>query len=202
MMSSHERKRRAIVAAVAALPLSGAVAKDGGVETVHATESRILVAYFSRSGNTQVIAGLLQRAFKANVFEIRPADPYPAEYLAAVEQARQERDSGVEPRLAARVSDISRYDRVYLGFPIWGETVPPIIRTFLATHELAGKTLTPFVTHGGYGLGNSMSVLASNAPRTEVSRPFVMQADQERRTMNLVNEWLDETGLDKKSPAS
>lgn len=125
-----------------------------------------------------------------------------AEYLAAVEQARQERDSGVEPRLAARVSDISRYDRVYLGFPIWGETVPPIIRTFLATHELAGKTLTPFVTHGGYGLGNSMSVLASNAPRAKVSRPFVMQADQERRTMNLVNEWLDETGLDKKSPAS
>lgn len=202
MMSSHERKRRAIVAAVAALPLSGAVAKDGGGETVHATGSRILVAYYSRSGNTRVIAGLLQRALNANVFEIRPADPYPDEYLATVEQARQERDNGFEPTLAARVSDMGRYDTVYLGFPIWGETAPPVIRTFLGTHDLAGKTLTPFVTHGGYGLGNSMSVLASKMPRTMISRPFVMQADQERRTMNLVNEWLDETSLDKVSPAS
>ena len=201
-MSSHARKRRAFVAAVAALPLSGAVAKGTGHETVHMTRPRVLVACFSRSGNTRVVAGLLQRAFKADLFEIRPARPYPDEYLTTVEQARQERDSGVEPTLAARISDLRTYDTVYLGFPIWGETTPPIIRSFLATHDLAGKTLTPFVTHGGYGLGNSMSVLAGKAPRTKISRPFVMQADQERKTMNLVNEWFDETGLDKLSQAS
>jgi hypothetical protein len=72
----------------------------------------------------------------------------------------------------------------------------------LATHDLVGKTLTPFVTHGGYVLGNSMSVLASNAPRTKVSRPFVMESDPERRTMNLVNEWLDQAVSDRASPAS
>ncbi|WP_044042878.1 flavodoxin [Caballeronia insecticola] len=198
MMSSHERKRRAFVAAVAAVPLSGAVAKG----TVHMMRSRVLVAYFSRSGNTRVVAGLLQRAFKADLFEIRPAKPYPDEYLATVDQAQQERDSGVEPTLAARIPELRNYDTVYLGFPIWGETTPPVIRSFLATHDLAGKTLTPFVTHGGYGPGNSMSVLAAKAPRSRISRPFVMQADQERRTMNLVNEWFDETGLDKLSQAS
>jgi flavodoxin len=202
MMSSYERKRRVFVAALAALPLSGAVAKNTGGATVQMTSPRVLVAYFSRSGNTRVVTGLLQRALKADVFEIRLADPYPEEYPATVEQARQERDSGFEPTLAAHVSDMGTYDTVYLGFPIWGETAPPVIRSFLVTHDLAGKTLIPFVTHGGYGLGNSMSVLASKAPRTKIGRPFVMQADQERRTMNLVNEWFDKTGLDKVSQAS
>jgi flavodoxin len=133
------------------------------------TGSRVLVAYFSRSGNTRVVAGLLQRAFKADRFEIRPANPYPEEYLATVEQARQERDSRFEPALAARPSDIGTYDTVYLGFPIGEETAPPVVRSLLATHDLTGKTLTPFVTRGGYGLGNSLSMLASHAPRARTS---------------------------------
>lgn len=202
MTSSIEREHRGIAAAVSPLPLSGAVANDSATNIVRLTRSSVLVAYFSRSGNTRVVAGLLQRAFKADVFEVRAAKPYPEEYLATVERARQERDSGFEPALAARVPDPGPYDTVFLGFPIWGETVPPVIRSFLASHDLAGRTLKPFVTHGGYGLGNSLSVLASYAPRAKLHNPFVMEADQERRTTNLVNEWLDETGLNKASGAS
>ena len=201
-MSSHEQKRRAFVAALAVLPLSGAVAEETGGETVPIARPRTLIAYFSRSCNTRVVAGLLQRALKADVFEIRPLDPYPEEYLATVEQARQERDSGFEPTLASYIPDIGTFATVYLGFPIWGETAPPFVRSFLASHDLAGKTLIPVVTHGGYGPGSSLSVLASKAPRTKIGKPFVMQADQERRTMNLVHEWLDKTGLDKASRAS
>jgi flavodoxin len=151
--------------------------------------SRILVAYFSRSGNTRVIAGLLQRAFATDLFEIQPATAYPEEYLATVEQAKQERDAGVEPAIAAKVPGMASYDTVFLGFPIWGETTPPIIRSFLKAHDLAGKTVVPFVTHGGYGLGSSQAVLASHAAKAKLSRPFSMQADQERQTMNTVNEW-------------
>ncbi|VWC91325.1 hypothetical protein BLA18112_03342 [Burkholderia lata] len=202
MMSSLERKRRVLMAAVAALPLNTAVAKGSGSNIVRKTRSRVLVAYFSRSGNTRVVAGLLQRAFEADVFEMRPANQYPEEYLATVEQARQERDSGFEPALAARLPGIGTYDTVYLGFPIWGETAPPVVRSFLATHDLTGKTLRPFVTHGGYGLGNSLSVLASHAPQAKMCSPFVMEADQERKTMNLVNEWLDETGLTREPGVS
>ncbi|MDR5815647.1 flavodoxin [Caballeronia sp. LZ033] len=202
MMSSNERKRRVLMAAVAALPWNAAVAIGSGSNTVRKTRSRVLVAYFSRSGNTRVVAGLLQRAFEADVFEMRPADPYPEEYLATVEQARQERDSGFAPALAARLTDIGTYDTVYLGFPIWGETAPPVVRSFLATHDLTGKTLTPFVTHGGYGLGNGLSVLASLAPLAKMRSPFVMEADQERKTLNLVNEWLDKTDLTREPGAS
>ena len=88
------------------------------------TRSRTLVAFFSRSGNTRVVAGLIQRALGADLFEIRPATPYPEDYLEQVKQATQERDRGFEPPLAARVSNIAGYDTLYLGFPIWGETAP------------------------------------------------------------------------------
>ncbi|MCD9125791.1 flavodoxin [Luteimonas fraxinea] len=178
-----------MVSALASLPLAGATAACGQVDRQEPERSR-LVAYFSRSGNTRVIAGLIQRSVDADLFEIQPASAYPADYLATVEQARQERDSGFEPPLASGVADIAKYDTIYLGFPIWGTTTPPVIRSFLRQHDLSGKTLVPFVTHGGYGLGNAREILASHAPDARIEPPFSMEADQERRTMDAVNAWL------------
>lgn len=80
---------------------------------------------------------------------------------------------------------------MFLGFPIWGETAPPVIRTFLAVHDLAGRTIIPFVTHGGFGLGNSQTILASHAPRARLTEGFSMQAPQERQTIERVTSWLD-----------
>ncbi len=191
LMASPEKTRRAVVAAIAGLPLTARKAKSGGGEASRAS-SKVLVAYFSRSGNTRVIAGLLKRAFGAAIFEIQPATPYPEEYLATVKKATEERDRDIEPPLAGKISHIASYDTVYLGFPIWGETAPSIIRSFLKAHDLTGKTLVPFITHGGYGLGDSQKVLANHAPKSRIEKPFVMQADQERRTMESVNAWLQQ----------
>ncbi|MCD9096450.1 flavodoxin [Luteimonas fraxinea] len=189
MRQIHNATRRAVVSALASLPLAGATAACGQVARQEPERSR-LVAYFSRSGNTRVIAGLIQRSVDADLFEIQPASAYPADYLATVEQARQERDSGFEPPLASGVAGIAKYDTIYLGFPIWGTTTPPVIRSFLRQHDLSGKTLVPFVTHGGYGLGNAREILASHAPGARIEPPFSMEADQERRTMDAVNAWL------------
>lgn len=182
--------RRALMASIAGLSLAGVARASAPADAVRAGASRTLVAYYSRTGNTRVIAGLIERALGADLFEIRTAEPYPADYLATVEQARKERDSGFQPALQARVPGLDRYDTVYLGFPIWGETAPPVVRAFLAAHDLAGKTLIPFVTHGGYGLGSSASVLAAHAPEARLRSGFAMQADQERKTMNQVTQWL------------
>ena len=153
-------------------------------------KSNMLVAYFTRSGNTRVIAEQLQRDLRADIFEIQPANAYSADYEQTVEQARLERDRGFEPALKGRVANIAGYDTVFLGFPIWGETAPPPIRSFLRTHDLAGKTVRPFITHGGYGPGDSLSVLKAHAPGAQILMPFVMEADQERRTMTQVRQWL------------
>lgn len=65
-----------------------------------------------------------------------------------------------------------------------------MIRSFLRRHDLSGKTVRPFITHGGYGQGSSLSVLASHAPGARILDAFVMEADQERRTITLITEWL------------
>lgn len=192
MSDTHDPRRRQVMAAIAALPISGAVSASDNPGEFRQTGSRILVAYFSRSGNTRVVAGLIHRTQHTDLLEIRPASAYPEDYLKTVEQARQERDAGYEPPLKAVLTNLSQYDTVYLGFPIWGETTPPVIRAFLSTHDLSGKDLIPFVTHGGYGLGNSLSVISRHAPKARLHEGFVMEADQERQTMNRVSAWLSQ----------
>jgi flavodoxin len=171
-----------ILAAPAVLALAGAKANAQSGQASRLNGAKVVTAYFTRSGNTKVIAGTIHRALGTDLFEIRPAQPYPEDYEATVAQAKQESDRGVEPALAERIPDIAGYETIYLGFPVWGETAPPIIRSFLKAHDFRGKTIRPFITHGGYGLGNSRSVLASHAPGARIEAPFVMEADQERRT--------------------
>ncbi|KSB88917.1 flavodoxin [Caulobacter vibrioides] len=180
--------RRAAIGAPAAMMLAAGAC--GAQATRPAGETRTLVAYFSRSGNTRVIAGQLHRELPADLFEIAPARPYPEDYEQTVAQAGREREAGFRPQLAARVPNLSAYDTVWLGFPIWGQSAPPVIRAFLAAHDLSGKTVRPFVTHGGYGLGDSLSVLRADAPGARFEPAVSMEADQERRTMNQVREWL------------
>src|SRR3954453_1183092 len=131
MAETKAMSRRAALSAPAAMLLaagtSACAAEDGKSD---GPWSRTLVAYFTRSGNTRVIAGQLHRDLHADLFEILPAQPYPDDYEQTVEQARQERDRGYEPPLKATVPNIRSYDMVFLGFPIWGEITPPLIRSF------------------------------------------------------------------------
>lgn len=190
MTTPTSTSRRSVLLTSVLLPLAAsALATTSGT-------GKTLVAYFSRTGNTRVIAGQIHRARGATLFEIKPAAAYPEDYEETVAQARRERDSGFEPALQARVVDMASYATVYLGFPIWGETAPPVIRSFLSNHDLAGKTLIPFLTHGGYGLGSSLAVLAAHAPQAQLlDTGLSMEADQERRTLNRVTEWLQRAPL-------
>lgn len=195
MSNDGNMTRRTILAAPIAASLISTSACAQESRTAPASNSTSLVAYFTRSGNTRVIAETLQRTLDAAIFEIQPAQPYPADYEENVEQARQERDRDYEPPLAEVVPDFATFDTVFLGFPIWGGTAPPVIRSFLSAHDLSGKTLRPFITHGGYGPGSSLDVLGDHAAGAAIVDPFILEADQERRTMNQVRGWLDENQL-------
>jgi flavodoxin len=177
-----------IADARSALAAPNAGQSNAGQRSAH----NVLVAFFSRSGNTRVIAGQIHRALSTALFEIQPATAYPDDYEQTVEQARKERDSSYKPPLKESVPNMANFKTIFLGFPIWGETAPPIIRSFLASHDLSGKTLIPFVTHGGYGLGNSLSVVAAHAPGARLfDAGFSMPADQERQTLTRVTNWLE-----------
>jgi flavodoxin len=196
--NEHFRGRRKFLGTIATVALGVGAVVAGGASSAAAQRSgsRILVAYFTRTGNTRVIADKVRLALGADAFPIEPAAPYPEDYEATVRQAKRESDSGYRPPLAATVPNIRAYETVFLGFPIWGETVPPVIRSFLAQHDLAGKTLVPFLTHGGYGQGESMAVVRQLAPRTRILDPLLMEADQERRTIRQVTSWLSRVKID------
>ncbi len=119
-----------------------------------------------------------------------PAQAYPEDYQQTVNQAATETRTGFEPPLKSLVANIVPYDEIYLGFPIWGMTAPPLIRSFLSKHDLSGKRLTPFITHGGYGVGQALQVIAELAPGARINEPFVIQRDQERDTLDPVSRWL------------
>lgn len=172
------------IAGALPLPVDDAMAQ----QAPHLTDA--LVAFFSRSGNTKLVAHHIRLTKSAMLFEIMPAEPYPEHYQQTVDQAGREDNEGFEPRLKERVADIRSYKAIYLGFPIWGMTAPPIIRSFLRAHDISGMTVIPFITHGGYGVGRSLDVLNEHAPQAHIQSAFVQEADQERRTAEQVAAWL------------
>lgn len=191
MADSHDAHRRMLITALAGLTLSSAVLTPAAANSVNRqNNSRTLVVYFSRSGNTRVIAGVIHRQLNTDLVEIEPATAYPEDYFQTVELAKNQRDRGVKPALKHAIANLERYQTVYLGFPIWGTTLPPLVDTFLSSHDLSNKRVIPFITHGGYGIGDSEAKLATLAAAAQWEKPLVIECDQERKTTETVTRWL------------
>lgn len=201
MTSTKTISRRQALKGSLALPLVAGMASLAAAGEAAATAtggSSTLVAYFTRTGNTRLIATQIARARNATLFPIVPAVPYSEDYEEQVAQAEDERRRGTLPPLQASVSDFEAFDTVYLGFPIWGTTAPSMIRSFLSNHDTSGKTLVPFVTHGGYGLGSSLAVVAEHAAGARLLDAFSKECDQERQTLREVTDWLQAVGTARK----
>lgn len=156
---------------------------------------RILTACFSRTGNTNRIAAQIQDLIGGDRFDIVPATAYPADYEATVEQARQERARDYRPPLRERMDTLAGYDIVLLGHPIWAMTLPPVMRTFLSGHDLAGKTVAPFCTHKGYGRGESAAVIVRMARQARLLEGFDIEGEDAETARPAVERWLREIGL-------
>ena len=124
---------------------------------------KTLVAYFSASGETARLAQTLAQAARADLYEIRPAQPYTAADLDwHNDQSRscvERKDPACRPALAGSMPDLAAYDTVFVGFPIWWYQAPRIIETFLESGDFAGKTVIPFATSGGSGMGHTQEIL-------------------------------------------
>lgn len=131
-----------------------------------------LVAYFSASGNTAKLAKKLAEAADADLYEIRPAKAYTSADLNW--QDKQSRssiemsDHNSRPELADRLADMSAYDTLYVGFPVWWYIAPTIINTFLESYDLSGKRIILFATSGGSGFGKAVQNLKVSAPDAEI----------------------------------
>lgn len=131
-----------------------------------------LVAYFSAGGNTAKLAKKLAEAAGADLYEIRPAKAYTSADLNW--QDKQSRssiemsDHNSRPELADKSADMSAYDTVYVGFPVWWYIAPTIINTFLESCDFSGKRIILFATSGGSGFGKAVQNLKGSAPDAEI----------------------------------
>ena len=144
----------------------------GNVMADSKSNKKVLVAYFSASGVTAKVADRLSKAIGADLFEIKPAQPYTSEDLDWTNKKSRSSvemdDRNSRPQIANKVADMSKYDVIFVGFPIWWYREPSIIDTFMESYDFSGKQVVPFATSGGSGMGDSGSIMQKLAPKAKV----------------------------------
>ncbi len=182
------------------------------------SDSNILIAYFSRVGNTdfpddidavssasllrrdgelygntQYIASLIQQSTNGDLFLIETEEKYPADYDETDRQGQQENRDQTRPVLASNVENMDDYSVVFLGFPNWYYDMPMAVYAFLEEYDLAGKTIIPFVTSGGSGFSNSISTIQAIQPDAEVLSDGykVTHSKVNDVTLEDIEQWLD-----------
>lgn len=143
--------------------------------------SRKLVAYFSASGVTAKVAETLAEAIGADIFEIAPETPYTNADLNWMDKKSRSSiemsDPSSRPAIARTRDNMGEYDTVFVGFPIWWYVAPTIINTFLESHDMTGKTIIPFATSGGSGMGKTNEKLQTSCPNSRILEGKVFNAN-------------------------
>lgn len=149
-----------------------------------------LVAYFSASGVTKSAAEHLAKAAGADIFEIKPAVPYTR---ADLDWTNKKSRSSVEmnnpdsrPEIEGQLSNMADYDTVFIGFPIWWYVAPAIIGTFVESYDFSGKTIIPFATSGGSGMGRTVEVLKSLCPNANWGKGKMLNRVSDRELESWV----------------
>lgn len=189
----------AAVLACAAIPVS---AGD--------TPAHILVVYFSRAGenysvgvieegNTARMAKIVASQTGADLFEIVPEVPYPADYDSTLSVATREKNEDARPAYIGDADHWDQYDTIFIGYPIWWAGMPCIVYTFLENHDFTGKTVIPFNTHEGSGQAGTQRDLEERLPGITVLQGLAVRGSRAQNdadgTGKDVANWLKRLGL-------
>lgn len=151
---------------------------------------KMLVVYFSHSGNTKVVANVIKEKAGGEIFEIKTVESYPSEYNAVVDKAKKEQNADARPRLVSAVQDMNTYDVVFVGYPNWWSTMPMGVFTFLESYDFSGKTIAPFCTHEGSGMGRSVRDIKKLCPGANVLDGLAIRGGSVQKAKNDVEAWL------------
>ena len=153
--------------------------------------SKQLVVYFSCTGNTKAVAEKIAELCGADIYEIVPSEPYTADdidYNQSDCRANLEmNDENARPAIGSETLDLSDYDTVFIGYPIWWGTMPRIINTFLDTYDLSDKTVMPFCTSGSSGISTSVSAIRDAEPNADVKDGFRAEDEND----SGIDEWVE-----------
>lgn len=152
--------------------------------------NRALVAYFSASGVTKKAAEKLAAAAGGDLFEIEPEVPYTSADLNWMDKKSRSsiemRDKASRPAIVKKPLDLSKYDSIFVGFPIWWYVAPAIINTFLESCDFSGKKIILFATSGGSGFGNTVRELQVSAPGAQIVEGKILNRASEKDLQELI----------------
>ena len=175
--------------------------KQEETNTSSSNGSKILVVYFSRAenidydsgvdavasasinadkdgnavGNLRIISEYLHEETKGDLFSIHTVDKYPKGYRDTTDQAADEKNEDARPKLSNKVDNMEQYEKILLGYPNWWGTIPMPVATFLEEYDFSGKTIIPFASHEGSGLGSGPSDIKKLCPDAEVKDGFAIR---------------------------
>lgn len=166
-------------------------------------KKRILIVYLSRTNNTKAVAEIIHEKVGGKLVALELKKPYPENYSATVEQVKRENESGYLPPLNSSIDNIASYELVFIGFPTWDMKLPPPVKRFLKQYDLRGKTIVPFNTNGGGGVGSGFRMLSASCNGCRVLAgyttiggserdgvKFVMEGEKKRRVEKEIEKWL------------
>ncbi|MBC7960251.1 MAG: flavodoxin [Vallitaleaceae bacterium] len=165
---------------------------------------KCLIAYFSRKGNnyvsgktvslpvgnTEVIAKMIQEMIGGDLFQIETVTPYPKDYTETTEVAQEELSDNARPELTNRVENMEAYDVVFLGYPNWWGTMPMAVFSFLESYDFSEKTIVPYCTHEGSGLGHSEKDISRLCHSSKVLKGLEIRGSRVGAAKDSLAAWI------------
>lgn len=151
---------------------------------------KILVVYYSRTGNTKEIANQIHSIAGGDIFEIQTVNDYPEDYSETTKQAKREITEDYKPALKNKIANIEDYNIIFVGSPCWWSTIAPPVRTFLSEYDFSDKTIVPFMTHGGSGLGRSVSEIRKLLPDSMVLNGRSFRSNDVKNATDEITNWV------------
>ena len=158
-------------------------------------DRKLLVLYYSWAGHTKKVAEAISKLTGADLQEIVPITPYSQDYAAVVKSAKKEIAESIHPDIQNLEKTVSEYTIVLVGSPIWCGTIAPPVATCLSEYDFSGKTLLPFITHGGGGKAHTDSDLTALCPNSTLADALAIFGDGGDQLETTLTAWLNAYGL-------
>lgn len=155
----------------------------------------VLIVYFSQTGNTETVANIIHDNVGGDIVKLETTEAYPSDYDELVDYSQQEQQEDARPELSTVIENIEQYDTIFLGYPNWWGDMPMAIYTFLDTYDLSGKTIAPFITHGGSGLSGTPENIQEEELNATVTEGLAIDGDEASDSSEDVVEWLNSLGF-------
>ena len=204
-MNTHFIKNLALVVVGLLMTMSCSGNTGTKEKKVMEKNAKVLIVFFSHAGenyavgnikvgNTKLVADEIQKVTGGDEFEIVAEKNYNIPYASLTKLAREEQERNEKPAFKGEVKDIDQYSTVFIGGPVWWGTYPQVMFSFFDKYNLNGKTIIPFTTHEGSGLGNVVEDLKKLYPNATIKEAFSIYGHETRNDLSKVNKWIKSLG--------